>query len=64
LIDFPENKLWVRPAGLAYPGFHLQHIGAVIARLFTYAHEESVDEVQMGWLNGAVSQRRVDWNGV
>ncbi|WP_121356058.1 DinB family protein [Flavisolibacter nicotianae] len=35
--DFPEHLLWEKPAGLASPGFHLQHVCGVIDRLFTYA---------------------------
>ncbi len=50
MSDFPENKLWTRPAEVAAPGFHLQHIPGVIDRLFTYAREESLNETQMEWL--------------
>ena len=35
--DFPRELLWEKPAGLASPSFHLQHIAGVISRLFTYA---------------------------
>src|SRR5882672_5354912 len=34
---FPEEHLWERPAGVASPGFHLQHLTGVLDRLFTYA---------------------------
>ncbi|HEY5462437.1 MAG TPA: DinB family protein [Hanamia sp.] len=44
---FPENLLWERPAGVASPGFHLQHIRGVIDRLFTYARKELLNEAQM-----------------
>ncbi len=50
MFDFPENKLWARPAEVAAPGFHLQHIPGVIDRLFKYAREESLNETQMEWL--------------
>ncbi|MEO6838050.1 MAG: DinB family protein [Ginsengibacter sp.] len=44
---FPENLLWERPAGLASPAFHLQHIRGVIDRLFTYSRKELLSEQQM-----------------
>jgi uncharacterized damage-inducible protein DinB len=46
LRDFPEDKLWARPAGLASAGFHLQHLSGVVDRLFTYARGESLTEMQ------------------
>lgn len=45
--DFPETLLWERPAGVASPAFHLQHICGVIDRLFTYARKELLNERQM-----------------
>lgn len=45
--DFPEKLLWERPAGVASPGFHLQHIRGVIDRLFTYARKELLNEAQL-----------------
>lgn len=45
--DFPEARLWLRIAGLASPGFHLQHIRGVIDRLFTYARGEALNEKQL-----------------
>jgi len=47
MVNFPEHRLWVRVAGLAAPGFHLQHIPGVIDRLFTYARGEQLSEKQM-----------------
>lgn len=44
---FPENLLWERPAGVASPAFHLQHIRGVIDRLFTYARKELLSDKQM-----------------
>ena len=41
--DFPEPKLWEKPAGVASVGFHLQHFAGVLSRLFTYARGESLD---------------------
>ncbi|HMH24409.1 MAG TPA: DinB family protein [Puia sp.] len=44
---FPEERLWDRPAGLASPGFHLQHLAGVLDRLFTYARKESLTADQL-----------------
>lgn len=45
--DFPDKLLWGKPAGVASPAFHLQHIRGVIDRLFTYARKEQLNEQQM-----------------
>jgi uncharacterized damage-inducible protein DinB len=37
LQNFPDHLLWEKPAGVASPGFHLQHLTGVLDRLFTYA---------------------------
>lgn len=47
MADFPEKLLWDRPAQLASPGFHLQHLSGVLDRLFTYARGESLGEEQL-----------------
>lgn len=47
---FPEEKLWERPAGVASPGFHLQHLAGVLDRLFTYARGETLSEPQFEYL--------------
>src|SRR5262249_23037834 len=44
--DFPEDRLWDRPAGVASVAFHLQHLAGVVDRLFTYARRESLSEDQ------------------
>ena len=46
LREFPVERLWTRPAGLASVGFHLQHIAGVLDRLFTYARAESLSDAQ------------------
>lgn len=51
LKDFPNNKLWERPAGVASVGFHLQHIAGVLDRLFTYSKGESLSEAQLLYLS-------------
>src|ERR1700761_1459189 len=45
--DFPETLLWERPAGLASPAFHLQHLAGVIDRLFTYAAGQQLNHHQL-----------------
>jgi uncharacterized damage-inducible protein DinB len=46
----PEEKLWTSPAGIASPGFHLQHMRGVIDRLFTYARAELLSPEQLSQL--------------
>lgn len=48
--NFPEDRLWERPAGMASAGFHLQHLTGVLDRLFTYARGESLNAAQLQWL--------------
>ncbi|MDB5016054.1 MAG: DinB superfamily protein [Mucilaginibacter sp.] len=48
---FPEELLWERPAGLASPGFHLQHMAGVINRIFTYAKGGQLNQEQLDTLN-------------
>jgi hypothetical protein len=45
--EFPSALLWERPAGVASPGFHLQHLSGVLDRLFTYARGGSLDQGQL-----------------
>jgi len=47
---FPEELLWERPAGLASPGFHLQHLSGVLDRLFTYADGKMLSQEQLAEL--------------
>ena len=46
--EFPGELLWEQPAGIASPGFHLQHLSGVLDRLFTYAkgHMLSAEQLQ------------------
>lgn len=48
--DFPDNLLWVTPAGAASAGFHLQHLRGVLDRLFTYARGSSLSPDQLEYL--------------
>jgi uncharacterized damage-inducible protein DinB len=58
--DFPEEKLWSRPAGVASVGFHLQHFSGVLSRLFTYARGESLDPDQLKALAAEQQSSRAD----
>jgi hypothetical protein len=49
--NFPEKHLWQRPAGVAPPAFHLQHLTGVLDRLFTYAKEQSLTDEQLHYLS-------------
>ncbi|WP_316830800.1 DinB family protein [Pedobacter aquatilis] len=46
MFEFPVELLWVRPAGMASTGFHLQHLSGVLDRVFTYARNEKLSEFQ------------------
>ena len=48
--DFPMELLWQRPANVASPAFHLQHIAGVLNRLFTYAAGEQLTAQQLEYL--------------
>ncbi len=47
---FPESRLWDRPAGVASPAFHLQHLTGVLDRLFTYAAGNKLNTEQFSYL--------------
>jgi hypothetical protein len=48
--DFPVALLWVRPAGMASTGFHLQHLSGALDRVFTYAKAQGLSEFQFAQL--------------
>ncbi|GLU52430.1 DinB family protein [Dyadobacter frigoris] len=48
--NFPSDLLWVKPAGLASVGFHMQHLAGVLDRLLTYARGESLSNEQLEYL--------------
>lgn len=50
MTGFPETLLWEKLAGMASPGFHLQHLTGVLNRLFTYAKGEGLSEAQLNYL--------------
>ncbi|UYQ91263.1 DinB family protein [Chitinophaga horti] len=47
---FHDAWLWERPAGVASPAFHLQHLIGVLDRLFTYARAEALSAEQLEYL--------------
>jgi len=49
--DFPDTLLWERPAGVASPGFHLQHLSGVLDRVFSYARAEALNAIQLKQLH-------------
>ncbi len=51
LADFPDTLLWHNVAGLASPGFHLQHLSGVLDRVFTYARGEKLNMLQFAQLD-------------
>jgi uncharacterized damage-inducible protein DinB len=55
LVDYPNELLWEKPAGVAPVGFHLKHITGVVDRLFTYARAESLRAEQLSYLSAEES---------
>jgi hypothetical protein len=55
--NFPEKYLWEKPAGVASPAFHLQHLTGVLDRLFTYARKEPLTSLQLQALNNEGNQQ-------
>ncbi|QEC74530.1 DinB family protein [Mucilaginibacter ginsenosidivorax] len=47
---FPDLLLWNKVAGMASPGFHLQHLTGVLDRLFTYARGVGLSDDQLAYL--------------
>lgn len=48
--NFSDESLWIKPAGAASVGFHLQHLSGVLDRLFTYAEGKMLSEQQLAAL--------------
>ena len=59
MINFPEEKLWLKPAGVASVGFHLQHLTGVLNRLFTYARGEALTVTQLKYLSEEGNQTNI-----
>jgi hypothetical protein len=49
--NWPDEKLWEKPYGMASTGFHLQHMTGVLDRLFTYARGEKLSTEQLSYLD-------------
>ncbi len=47
MSGFPDELLWQRPANVASPAFHLQHLAGVLDRVFTYARNEPLSAFQL-----------------
>jgi len=45
--EMNDDILWLRPAGVASPAFHLQHLAGVLDRVFTYARGEALTQAQL-----------------
>jgi len=50
MTDFPDELLWERPARMASPAFHLQHMTGVLDRLYIYARGAQLDQRQLDYL--------------
>ena len=50
LRDVPAETLWQRRGDVASAGFHAQHLGGVVDRLFTYARGEPLSDAQLAAL--------------
>lgn len=57
--EFPDHLLWEKPAGVASPGFHLQHLTGVLDRLFTYAKAQVLSEEQLIYLKAEATPSAV-----
>ena len=60
MADFPQHLLWTKPAGMASPGFHLQHLSGVLDRLFTYAGGGTLSTGQLNALKAEGQQVEVN----
>ena len=49
--DFPQSKMWEKPAGAASVAFHLQHIPGVLDRLFSYSRGLPISNTQLKYLS-------------
>jgi uncharacterized damage-inducible protein DinB len=50
LQNVEDRLVWIRPAGMASVGFHLQHMAGVVDRLFTYADGLPLNGDQLAFL--------------
>jgi len=57
---FPDSLLWERPAAVASPGFHLQHLSGVLDRVFTYAKAATLCSEQLEQLHAEDVSPQID----
>ena len=50
MLNFPEEMLWNKVAGMASPAFHLQHMAGVLTRLLAYAANQQLSSLQLSYL--------------
>ncbi|MEO2080221.1 MAG: DinB family protein [Leeuwenhoekiella sp.] len=50
LDEFPDEKLWEKPAGRASVGFHLKHLTGVLDRMLSYAQGRALTQEQFDYL--------------
>ena len=50
LDEFPDEKLWVKPAGRTSVGFHLKHLTGVLDRMLSYAQGRALTQEQFDYL--------------
>lgn len=50
LDEFPDEKLWEKPAGRASVGFHLKHLTGVLDRMLSYAQNKTLTQEQFDYL--------------
>jgi hypothetical protein len=60
MANFPQHLLWVKPAGMASPGFHLRHLSGVLDRLFTYAGGGALSAQQLDALKAEGTEAAID----
>ena len=61
LDGFEDEKLWLKPAGRANVGFHLQHMTGVLDRMMTYAKEQGLSKEQFDYLElEGVADERIE----
>ena len=51
MSDFPQTRLWEKPAEVASVAFHLQHIPGVLDRLFSYSKGLPISNTQLKYLS-------------
>lgn len=58
LDEFPDEKLWEKPAGRASVGFHLKHLTGVLDRMLSYAQGRALTQEQFDYLKSEGIQEK------